>query len=74
MYLNSPFSNAGCNMFFGQQPGPEVIQNQCSAQLNMKCSILFHAHKQQMATIVGILTFISMINTTSKSLKARNVF
>ena len=25
-------------------------------------------------TIVGILTFISMINTTSESLKARNVF
>ena len=28
----------------------------------------------KMPTIVGILTFISMINTTSKSLKARNGF
>ena len=28
----------------------------------------------KMSTIVGILTFISMINTTSKSLKARIVF
>ena len=27
-----------------------------------------------MPTIVGILAFISMINTTSKRLKARNVF
>ena len=27
-----------------------------------------------MPTIVGILTFISMINTTSESLKARNFF
>ena len=28
----------------------------------------------QMPTIVGILTFISMINTTSESLKVRKVF
>ena len=28
----------------------------------------------KMPTIVGILTFISMINTTSESLKARKVF
>ena len=28
----------------------------------------------KMPTIVGILTFISMINTTSNSLKARKVF
>ena len=28
----------------------------------------------KMPTIVGILTFISMINTTSECLKARNIF
>ena len=28
----------------------------------------------KMPTIVGILTFISMINTTSENLKARKVF
>ena len=28
----------------------------------------------KMPTIVGILTFISLINTTSESLKARNGF
>ena len=43
--------------------GPEVIDLfSCSTQLNTKFTIL-----------VGIKTFISMINTTSKSLKARNV-
>ena len=30
--------------------------------------------KVKMPTIVGILTFISMINITSESLKARNIF
>ena len=30
--------------------------------------------KVKMPTIVGILTFISMINTTSERLKARNFF
>ena len=28
----------------------------------------------KMPTVVGILTFISMINTTSERLKARNIF
>ena len=28
----------------------------------------------KMPTIVGILTFVGMINTTSESLKARNIF
>ena len=34
----------------------------------------YPAHNVKMSTIVGILTFISMINTTSESLKARNFF
>ena len=36
---------------------------------------IYHAHKCfKMPAIVGFLTFISMINTTSKSLKAREFF
>ena len=43
----------------------------CSTQLRMKFIILINV---KMPTIVGILTFISMVNTTSESLKARKVF
>ena len=44
--------------------GPEVIKLfTCSTQLSTKLVLL-----------VGILTFISMINTTSDRLKARNFF
>ena len=39
-----------------------------STELNMKLSMLINV---KMPTIVGILTFISMINTTYGSLKAR---
>ena len=36
---------------------------------------IYPAHKRfKMPTIVGILTIISMINTTSERLKARNFF
>ena len=42
----------------------------CSTQLSMKCIMLINV---KMPTIVGILTFISMINTTFESLKARIV-
>ena len=52
-------------------PGPEVTKLfSCSAQLNMKFILLINV---KMPTIVGILTFISMINT-SESLKSRIVF
>ena len=35
---------------------------------------IYHAHKQfKMPTIVGILKYISMINTLSESLKARKI-
>ena len=37
-------------------------------------TILFLLINVKMPTIVDILTFISMINTTSKKLKARNFF
>ena len=35
---------------------------------------IYPACKDKMPTIVGILTFISMINTTSERLKAKNFF
>ena len=51
-------------------PGPEFIKLfPCSTQLSTKFILLINV---KMPTIVGILTFISMINTTSESLKARN--
>ena len=49
--------------------GPKVIKlYPCSAQLNMKFIMLVNV---KMPIIVGILTFISMINTTFENLKAR---
>ena len=53
-------------------PCLEVIKPfPCSTQLNMKFILLINV---KMPTIVGILIFISMINTTSERLKARNFF
>ena len=50
----------------------EVIKlNSCSTQLSRKLILLINV---KMPTIVGILTIISMINTTSERLKARNFF
>ena len=42
-----------------------------STPLSMKIILLINV---KMSTIVGILTFISMINATSERLKAINVF
>ena len=54
------------------RPGPEVIKLfPCSTQLSTKFILLINV---KMPTIVGILTLISMINTTSDGLKARNLF
>ena len=55
-------------------PGPEVIKLfSYSTQLSMKFILLINV---KMPTIVSILTFINMINTTSASerRKARNFF
>ena len=53
-------------------PGPEVIKLfSCSTLLSTKFILLISV---KMPTIVGILTFISMINTTYESLKAINFF
>ena len=49
-------------------PGPEVIKK---IMLNSAEHEIYPAHK---CSIVGILTFISRINTVSESLKARNYF
>ena len=52
--------------------GPEIIKLfPCLTQLSIKFIMLINV---KMPTIVGILTFISMINTTSKRFKARNFF
>ena len=62
----------GYNTFTVKQPGPEVIKLfSCSTQLSTKLILLINV---KMPTIVGILTFISMINTTSERLIARNFF
>ena len=54
------------------RPGLKVIKLfSCSTQLSTKFIMLINV---KMPTIVGILTFISMINTTSESLKASKVF
>ena len=53
-------------------PGLEVIKHfSYSTQLSTKFILLINV---KMPTIVGILTFISMIKTTSERLKARNFF
>ena len=55
-----------------ERASPEVIKLfQCSTQLSMKFILLINV---KMPTIVGILTLISMINTTSEGLKAINFF
>ena len=53
-------------------PGSEVIKLfSCSTQLSTKFILLINV---KVPTIIDILTFISMINTTSEILKARNFF
>ena len=52
--------------------GPEIIKPfSCSTELSTKFILLINV---KMPTIVGILTFISMINTTSERLKSRFFF
>ena len=54
------------------QPGPEAIKLcSCSTQLSMEFILLINV---KMPTIVGILTFISMINTATKRLTAKHFF
>ena len=76
----STFENVICANFrrcflafrLTKSSGFEVINIfSCSTQLSTKFILLINV---KMPTIVGILTFISMINTTSERLKARNFF
>ena len=54
---------------YTQSTGPKVIELfPCSTQLSTKFILLINV---KMPTVVGILTFISMINTSYKSFKAR---
>ena len=54
------------------RPGPQVVKLfSCPTQLSTKFILLINV---KMPTIVGILTYISMIITTSERLKARNFF
>ena len=58
------------NLYF--QSGFKVIKPfLCSTQLSTKFILLINV---KMPTIVGILTFISMINKTSARLKSRRFF
>ena len=53
-----------------RKPGPKVVELfSNSTQLSSKFILLINV---KMPTIVGILTFISKLNTTSERLKARN--
>ena len=54
------------------EPGSEIINLfSCSTQLSMKFTMLITV---KMPTIVGILIFMSMINTTSEHLTARSLY
>ena len=54
------------------KPGPGVIKLfPCSTQLSIKLIMLINV---KMPTIVGILSFVSMIKTATENLKARNIF
>ena len=52
-------------------PGPEVIHNLKFNSLSMKLILLINV---KMPKIVGILTFMNMINTTFESVKVGKVF
>ena len=68
----SVLKGTALDVSFLEEPGPEVLKLfSCSTQLSMKFIMLISV---KMPTIVGILTFMSMINTTSEHVKARKVF
>ena len=64
------FTNARCVL--RNQSDPEDLQLfSCSTEISMNLMKLINV---KMPTIVDILTFMSMIHTTSEGLKARKVF
>ena len=67
---SSAFTDMQGAIISSKVPGPELIQLfSCSTLLSSKFILLINI---KMPKIVCILTFISMINTTSERLKARN--
>ena len=68
--LHSPFNFVDIGIIKAAWPrGYKTFS--CSTQLSTKFILLINV---KMPTIVDILTFISMINTTSERLKARNFY
>ena len=66
------FTQDGRETVYSSRAGTKITKLfSCSTQLSMKLIMFI---KIKMPTIVGILTFISMIKTISESLKARKVF
>ena len=60
------------NLLYATSPGPEGYKLfSYSTQLSRKFILLINV---KMPLIVGIITFISMINTTSERLEARHFF
>ena len=70
---NSFVSSYAVAVIDGEPHQAPTSQNSfpCSNQLSTKFILLINV---KMPKIVGILTFISMINTTSERLEARNFF
>ena len=67
MHINNEIAH-----WTGLKSGPEVIKLFAySTQLSTKFILLTNV---KMPAIVGIFTFISMINTTSERLKAKHFF
>ena len=70
MFLNPSHLKRRENCKESPRSGPEVIKLfSCSTRLSTKFILLINV---KMPTIVGILTFISMINTTCERLKTNN--
>ena len=70
VYFSKYSRNIGTSLYL--LPGLEAIKLfSFSTQLTTKFILLINV---KMPTVVGILTFISMINTTSEILKARHFF
>ena len=60
-----------CRLISSTWPRGYKTYLSCSTQVSIKFIVLINV---KMSTIVGILTFISMINTTSERFKARIFF
>ena len=71
VHLKCPCHNSKQYRRYDTDQALRLLNFSCSLQLSTKFILLINV---KMPTIVGILTFMSMINTTSERLKARNFF